>query len=179
MRHADERGQGLVEVIVVLVILATIVGAMTSLFVSGSRAQVEMNERFQAQNKTRLALDRMRRDVHCSSTAAAAATSVTLTNPCITEGSVTWCTVANGARFDLRRLPGAGTCTTAGQVFAESLVSGSIFQYQAPSISNLGKLRVDLQVQLDSMQTPYRLCDLLVLRNTTRSGSSGTAVPAC
>jgi type II secretory pathway pseudopilin PulG len=179
VRLRDESGYSLFEAIAVMAILGTIVGAMTTLFVSGSRAQVQMNERFQAQNNTRLALDRMRRDVHCSSAAAATTTLVTLTNSCLTEGSVTWCTAASGTRFELRRLAGAGTCSTAGRVLAENLVNGTVFQYQAPSISNLGKLRVDLRVQLPSMQTDYRLCDLLVLRNTTRQGSTGTAVPAC
>ncbi len=179
MRLRDEAGYGLVEAVATLAILGTVIGAVTSLFVSGSRAQVQMNERFQAQNSARLAIDRLRRDVHCSSAATASATSATLTNACLTQSSVTWCTVASGGDFQLRRLAGAGTCATGGRVFAESLTSGAVFMYQAPSISNLGKLRVDLRVQLDSMRTPYRLCDLLVLRNTTRQGSTGAATPTC
>ncbi len=179
MRLRDETGYGLVEAIATLAILGTIIGAITSLFVSGSRAQVQMNERFQAQNTARLALDRLRRDVHCSSSAVVSATSATLTNSCLAPGSVTWCTVASGSRFKLRRLAGAGTCATGGRIYADWLSTGNVFTYQPPSIANLGKLRVELRVRLASMKTDYRLCDLLVLRNTTRQGSTGAATPSC
>lgn len=180
MQLRSEAGYGLVEVIATLAILGTVIGAVTSLFVSGSRAQVQMNERFQAQNAARLAIDRLRRDVHCSSAAVTSTTSATLTNSCLNPTSVTWCTVAAGdGTFQLKRLHGAGTCATGGRTYAESLTSGDVFTYQAPSIANLGKLRIELRVQLDSMKTPYRLCDLLVLRNTTRQGSTGAATPTC
>ena len=39
------------------------------LFVSASHAQVDMNNRFQAQQNARLALDGLRREIHCASAA--------------------------------------------------------------------------------------------------------------
>jgi prepilin-type N-terminal cleavage/methylation domain-containing protein len=184
VRPGDERGYTLVEAIAVLAILGTILGAITTLFVSGSRAQVEMNERFEAQNTARLALDRLRRDVHCANGATgASSTSVTLTyaaTGCNGGVSITWCTTAgaNGT-FRLLRLNGAGTCTTGGRGFADWLTTSAVFTYQAPSISSLGKLRADIRVKLRQMQSEYRLCDALVLRNTIRQGSAGAAAPPC
>jgi hypothetical protein len=183
LRH--EGGYGLVEAVATMAILGTVLGGITSLFVSGSRAQVEMNQRFQAQSQARVALDRIRRDVHCSSVGQAAdATTVTLTMPtgCIASGSVTWCTVSVGGsttRYQLRRLTGVGTCSTDGSLLADHLVTGSVFTYQPQSLSSLAKLRADIQVKLDQMKTRYRLCDVLVLRNSARTGSSSTTAPPC
>lgn len=185
MRLRHEGGYGLVEAIATMAILGTVLGGITGLFVSGSRAQVGMNQRFQAQNQARLALDRIRRDVHCSSVGTSAdATTVTLTMPtgCIASGSVTWCTVPVGGsttRYELRRLAGAGTCAADGHLLADHLVTGSVFTYQAQSISSLAKLRADIQVKLDQMKTRYRLCDVLVLRNSNRTGSSSSTAPPC
>jgi prepilin-type N-terminal cleavage/methylation domain-containing protein len=184
VRLDDERGYSLVEMLAVLAILGTIVGAITTLFVSGSRAQVEMNQRFEAQNTARLALDRLRRDVHCANgTSGTSTTSVTLTyaaTGCNGGVSITWCTGAgtNGS-FKLFRLSGAGTCATAGREFADWLTTGAVFTYQTPSVSSLAKLRVDIRVKLVQMKSEYRLCDALVLRNTIRQGSAGTAAPPC
>lgn len=184
MRLGDDRGYTLVEMIAVLGILGTVVGAITTLFVSGSRAQVEMNQRFEAQNTARLALDRLRRDVHCANgTSGASSTSVTLTysaTGCNSGVSITWCTAAgtNGS-YKLLRLNGAGTCATAGREFADWLTTNAVFTYQTQSVSSLAKLRVDLRVKQRQMKSEYRLCDALVLRNTLRQGSAGAAAPPC
>lgn len=185
MRLHSERGYGLVEAIATMAILGTVLGGITTLFVSGSRAQVEMSERFQAQNSARVALDRLRRDVHCSSVATSPdATSVTLTMPatCVAPGSVTWCAVAvsgSSTRFELRRLAGSGTCSTDGNPYADWLITSSVFTYQEQSLTSLAKLRVDLQVKLEKMRSRYRLCDVLVLRNSARTGSSSSSAPPC
>ena len=39
--------------------------ALVSLFTSGAKAELDMNRRFEAQQNARLALDRMRRELHC------------------------------------------------------------------------------------------------------------------
>lgn len=167
-----------------LAILGTVVGAITTLFVSGSRAQVEMNQRFEAQNTARLALDRLRRDVHCANGATGtSSTSVTLTysaTGCNSGVSITWCTGAGtSGSYKLFRLSGSGTCAANGREFADWLRAGAVFTYQPQSVSSLAKLRVDLRVKLREMKSEYRLCDALVLRNTLRQGSSSTIAPPC
>ncbi len=185
MRLSDERGYGLIEAIATMAILGTVMGGITTLFVSGSRAQLEMNQRFQAQSHARVALDRLRRDVHCSSVGVSPdATTVTLTMPagCLAQGTVTWCTApvgGSGSRYALRRLAGSGTCATAGNLLADHLITGSVFTYQAQSDTSLAKLRADIQVKLDKMKTRYRLCDVLVLRNSSRTGSPPATAPPC
>ena len=65
-----ERGYTLIELLQVTVILGVILGAVTTLFVRASIAEVDMNRRFQAQQEARLAVDRMRREIHCASLVA-------------------------------------------------------------------------------------------------------------
>ena len=91
---------------------------LTTLFVQGSNAELDMNNRFQAQLNARLALDKVRREIHCGSVATPAGQSalivVTLPSYCKTgSGSITWCTRSIGTnRFGLYRVPGTpGTCT--------------------------------------------------------------------
>ena len=65
-RLRGERGYTLVELLVVLAIFTTVVTALVSLFTSGAKAELDMNRRFEAQQNARLALDRMRRELHCA-----------------------------------------------------------------------------------------------------------------
>ena len=66
-RLRGDRGYTLVELLVVLAIFTTVVTALVSLFTSGAKAELDMNRRFEAQQNARLALDRMRRELHCAS----------------------------------------------------------------------------------------------------------------
>jgi type II secretory pathway pseudopilin PulG len=70
-RLAAEGGYSLSELVIVLAILLIVVGALTQLFVSASTAQVDMTRRFEAQQEMRLALDKLRREIHCASDATA------------------------------------------------------------------------------------------------------------
>ena len=78
-----ERGYTLVEMLIVMVIMGIVTTSLTVLFVQGSNAELDMNNRFQAQLTARLALDKMRREVHCASVATPTgnSSSVTLTLP--------------------------------------------------------------------------------------------------
>jgi len=69
-RLAESDGYSLTEMLVVLAILGVVVGALTQLFVSASNAQRDMSNRFEAQQNARLALDKLRREIHCTSAAA-------------------------------------------------------------------------------------------------------------
>ena len=186
-RLRREAGYTLIEMLTVLVIMGVVTGSLTTLFVQASNAESDMNNRFQAQLTARLALDKMRREVHCASVAtpAGSSSSVTLTLPsyCKTgSGSITWCTRSLGTnRFGLYRVPGApGTCT-GGVKWADYLTptasapgcSGAlcIFTYTAQSATSLATMHVDFPVNVRPAKTVelYELADDIVLRNSTRS----------
>jgi Tfp pilus assembly protein PilW len=179
-RLRRESGYSLIETLTTLIILSTVVTALTALFVSGNRSEVDLRNRVQAQDDAVVALDRLRRDVHCASAAtASSATSVTLAVPCVSGSVVKWCTAGSSGRYTLHRLPSTSTCDSTSAKLADYLTTGSVFQYEIASINNLARLRVDLPVMVGSMTSPYRLCDILVMRNGFRAGSPGTAVAPC
>ena len=184
-RLGRERGYSLVEMLIVMSILGVVMGSLTTVFVQASNAEFDMNARFQAQLTGRLALDKMRREVHCASVATptGSSSSVTLTLPsyCKTgTGSITWCTrnIATN-RYALYRVVGS-TCT-GGVKWADFLAPTSsatvcsgalcIFNYTAQSTTSLADLKVDLPVNIRPAKSVelYELIDDIVLRNSTRS----------
>lgn len=178
-RLAESDGYSLSEMLVVLAILGIVLAALVQLFVSASHAQVDMNNRFQAQQNARLALDGLRREIHCASgVTASTATSITITLdaycPSNTTGataSFTWCTKGAAAPYTLWRYAGT-SCSGTGRQYAGSLApTGPVFTYNAPAGGNLGSVSVDLLVDLTPGDTKqqYRLKDDIVLRNTARS----------
>ncbi|TMM05168.1 MAG: type II secretion system protein [Actinobacteria bacterium] len=99
-RLGAQGGYTLVEMLTVLLILGVVMASLTTVLASATNADADMNNRFQAQQATRLALDKLRREVHCSSAATPTGTttsSITLTLPAYRKtysgsASVTWCT---------------------------------------------------------------------------------------
>ena len=184
-RLRGEAGYSLVEMLTVMVIMGVVMGGLTTVFVSATTSETDMSNRFRAQLNARLALDKMRREVHCASAAtpAGSSSSVTITLPsyCKTgSGSVTWCTRSVSTnRYALYRVVGA-TCT-GGVKWADYLVpsatatvcSGAlcIFNYTAQSPSSLAKLGVDFPVNIRPAKSVelYELVDSIVLRNSSRS----------
>jgi prepilin-type N-terminal cleavage/methylation domain-containing protein len=184
-RLGRERGYSLIEMLITLSIMGVVMGSLTTVFVSASNAELDMNNRFQAQQGARLALDKMRREVHCGSVAtpAGSSSSVTLTLPnyCKTgSGSITWCTRnVSTNRYALYRVVGS-TCT-GGVKWADYLAPSSsatvcsgalcIFTYTAQSTSSLAKLHVDFPVNIKPSKSVemYELQDDIVLRNSSRS----------
>lgn len=164
-----EAGYSVVELLTVMVVLGTILGALTTVFVQGSNAQVEANRHFQAQLEATASLDRLRRDVHCASSASVTGTTMTLTG-CGT-GEVSWCAVGSGTRYALYRQAGA-TCDSTGRFYADYLISSAIFTYTAPvAATSLAKVHVDLQVNVLPAKAidTFQLVDDLVLRNSLRA----------
>ena len=78
-----EHGVTLIEMIMVLAILGTVLGGVTTVFVAGSRAELQVNNRFQAQEAARLALGAIRTDVHsaCAVAVSGGNTVMTLSVP--------------------------------------------------------------------------------------------------
>jgi prepilin-type N-terminal cleavage/methylation domain-containing protein len=172
------RGRGgytLIELLTVLSIFLVVVTALTTLFVSGARAELEANRRFEAQQTARIAVDKMRREIHCASAltlTSASSISITLPAGCPTAGGVDSTVVYDTAlvstnRYTLRRKQGAA----AAVAIADHLTAGSVFSYVAPSTSALGQLHVDMSVNVypNEAWKTWRLVTDIVLRNTTRS----------
>ena len=188
-----EGGYTLVEMLTVLSIMSVVLTGLVALFVQGSNSQLDMNRRFQAQQDSRVAMDKLRREIHCAqgattSPATGAATRVTLDLPgvCPTavggaQTNVSWCTVTVGTnRYALYRKVGV-SCDATGTKWGDYLTQASIFQIQTASTDSLAKLRVNIPIDVKPGDaTPvYALCDQIVLRNSARTGTPGTALPTC
>jgi hypothetical protein len=95
--------------------------------------------------------------------------TVTVTLPAACPGShtsVTYATSSVGTnRWTLTRTVGASTTTVA-----DYITSSTIFTYYAPASGTLGRLAVDIPVNVTPSDagTLWRLQDDIVLRNTTR-----------
>jgi prepilin-type N-terminal cleavage/methylation domain-containing protein len=169
---AGQAGYTLLELLMVLAILGTITGAITTLFIQATNAEFEMNRRFQAQQTARVAIDRMRREVHCASTitptGVSASILVTLPAQCPSSGgsqvNVTYDMnqVVAGQRYQLRR---------NSVVLADFSTLQNAFDYAAPVTGeSLGKLTVTLPINTKPSQPnkQWKLVADMVLRNTTR-----------
>lgn len=176
-------GYSLVELVVVMLILGTILGALTTAFVSGSNAELDANHRVQAQLQAAAAFDRLRRDVHCATSAPGAtstpSSTITLSVPtgCDSTGSISWCALSSANGYALYRQSGS-SCTTAGRLYADYLTylttPPPVFTYiaSAPApAASLAKVHVDVRVNVNpakAMDT-FELVDDIVLRNSTRT----------
>jgi len=180
LRGSD--GYTLVELLTVLVIFTVILTALVGLFVQGSNAEVELNRRFEAQQTARLALDKLRREIHCASEAetiggTGASAEVTLRVPsyCPTSGGapadVRWCTVSVGtSRYSLYRTPSA-PCNATGVKWADYLTQAAIFDFQTQDPTRRARMRIELPVDTkpgDAVPA-YTLCDVIVFRNSLRA----------
>jgi type II secretory pathway pseudopilin PulG len=190
-RLAAEGGHSLSELLIVLGIITVVVGALVPLFVSASNAQVDMTRRFEAQQDMRLALDKLRREIHCAKevTAAPPTSSIVISLgsycPTNTTGAVvpvTWFTKDKDGALTNPASPDANPpyslwrhcgspCTAPDRKEADFLTTGRVFtDYIAAAGGSLGKLRVNLPVDVkpaDAKQR-YVLEDDIVLRNTPR-----------
>jgi hypothetical protein len=138
-------------------------------------AELEADKRYRAQDQARLAVDRMRREIHCASGITSTATSVTATLPghCPSAVGAATTTIvysfqsAGANRFKLRRAVNGGAAAT----IADYLTVDNAFSYSAPSPASLGKLSLDFQVNVkpDEGWKTWRLQTDIVLRNTTRA----------
>jgi prepilin-type N-terminal cleavage/methylation domain-containing protein len=165
-----ERGYTLIELVQVTAILAVVLTGLTVVFVQATNAEMQMNERFQAQQNARLAVDRMRREIHCASaiTPTGTSSSITVTLPaqCPTAGGSQVNVVydmqsISTNRYKLRR---------AGIPIADYVITNTgVFQYTAPQVGKLGTLRVVLPIDPGAgKKHVWRLQADIVLRNTAR-----------
>lgn len=176
LRH-EESGFTLIELVTVLGMLVIVMTALSYALIAASKSEEEMNRRFGSQINARIALDQIRREVHCASavtpTGTAAAITITLGGRCPTAGAgttVSWCTVGSGTRYVLYRKVG-GTCDNAGKKTVDYLTTGTVFTFTPQSVTSLATLAVTLPVNTRpaSGLPDYRLADDIVLRNSSRT----------
>jgi prepilin-type N-terminal cleavage/methylation domain-containing protein len=175
-----EEGYSLIELLTVMAIMSIVFAGITTVFVSGSKAQADQDRRFQAQLQTRLALDKIRRDIHCASDVTPntgfPTSSVTLTIPTGCGGNVSWCTAAvTGAttRYRLYRQLGSSCSSASGVRVADYLTntSGNVFVafLHTTGCSCLASLEVDFRASVKgSTIGAYEITDKIYLRNSTR-----------
>lgn len=183
MSLSSERGYSLIEMLIVMTIMGLVMGGITSLFVAGSNAEIDQNNRFQTQQAARVSLDKIRREVHCAQSITLNGTASGSNYPAMTESPTacngvqyTWCTAAVNAsttRFRLYRISGTwpGSCT-GGVQYADYVIRGPLFSYNNTTSGSLPKLTVDLPVNVQPTTKSfeiYELKDDIVLRNATRT----------
>lgn len=176
----------MIELLITMAIMGVVLAGLTTVFVSGSKAELDLNQRFQAQADGLVALDKIRAEVHCASAVTTTGSSVTLTMPtgCKTASNttVTWCTSQVGSsttRYALYRYQGSGTCT-GGVNWADYVTQASTFTFTQQSSTTLAKLHVYLPINLTpGKKRTYALQDDIYLRNSTRTCVSGSPSPPC
>jgi prepilin-type N-terminal cleavage/methylation domain-containing protein len=167
-----QAGYSMVELVVVMIILGTVLAGLTTAFVGGSKAEVEANRRVQAQIQAAAAFDRLRRDVHCASSATISGATMTLSG--CGSGSVDWsastsstCTATGYTLYALSR-----TFNSVSKQYADCLTSSSIFAYVAPVAgTSLAKVHAVITANVNpgkSVDT-FQLQDDIVMRNSLRA----------
>lgn len=153
-RLGSEAGFTLLEMLAVIAILGVVLAGLTQLFTSGANSEIDQSGRVQAQQQTRVALDKMRQEIHCATSVIptsgsswpTSSVTITLGSYCPTYTSsaptITWCTVANSTTpvtYTLRRYPGSA-CSGTGTSWAQNIVAtgsvtnGQIFRsYTTPT----------------------------------------------
>ena len=175
LRLRREAGTTIVEMLTVMIIMSIVFAGITSVFVAGSKAQADQDRRFQAQVTTRLALDKIRRDIHCASDVTPyATTAVTLKISAGCGGDISWCTAAVSGftnRYSLYRQAGATCSSATGVQLADYLTSGNVFPGFAHDTGCLclASLQVDFAVSVKGTSVgAYELKDTIFLRNSSR-----------
>ena len=173
----DERGFTLIELVTVLGMLVIVMTALSYALIAAQKSEEEMNRRFASQINARIALDQLRREIHCASTVSPTGASATIVivlgNRCPSAGAgatVSWCTTGSGTRYALYRLVGA-SCDATGKKSVDYLTSGTVFSFVPQSVTSLAVLSVTLPVNTRpaSGLPDYRLIDDIVLRNSSRT----------
>jgi prepilin-type N-terminal cleavage/methylation domain-containing protein len=193
-RLASSHGFTLVEMLATLVILGIVIGGLTDVLVSSTHDELDLNRRFTAQEQGRIALNRLRREIHCGSRltqtgggALASGTpysgvAIKLGGYCFTGGDPNstvyagWCTrsSAPSGTYALYRVTGSSLpvdCSTGGSSVASGLTTSSPFSLPTTQpTGTLPTVHVDLSLNPDPGKSgTYHLDDDIALRNGIRS----------
>ena len=197
LRLARECGFTLVEMICVCLLLGIVLTGVTTVMVGGSHAELQNNNRFQAQQVARSALDILRNDVHnaCAANVASAGALLKLayvpsndpTQCGASSGNtkVLWCALSSPTVTGMYALyrSTASTCTTAnGTLQADHLTSNVVWSTASSiPVEQLQTIGVTIPVSFvqSTYGQAYTLGQTLVLRDTVyQKVSSATACPA-
>ena len=171
-RLAAEEGFSLVELVIVCLILGVVLTGIVDVFVSGTRAQADVQGRMVAEQNTSLALNRLEYEARCatSATLVGSGAGVTLSLPgqCShATGTVTWCVTAGVfTRYT------AASCAGAGQPYVASVTSATPFSLLtgASGAGVLPRLAVSLTVdQTGRSSDAFTIADAITLQNAARS----------
>ena len=136
-RLRGERAYSMVELITVMVIMSIVMTGISTVFVQGSNAELDMNNRFQAQAHARLALDTLRKDIHCARSVtnpttltaqASPVSSISMVSPCAVHSTLATLGVLSGTgtgTFTIRTTTGFPTASTEYQIDAEKFTATS------------------------------------------------------
>ena len=180
-----EKGYSLVEMLMVMAIMSVVLGGLTQVFTAASKADIDMTNRFNAQVNTRLAVDKLRTDIHCAYDVSpntpnpwtSSQTTVTLKITACTGGDVTWCTVqqtGSTTRWDLYRQAGSTCGSSSPAVRVAKSLTGSAPFISFSHVSGCGCLAslgvsIAVGVNRNTATGIYRLQDTIFLRNSTRT----------
>jgi prepilin-type N-terminal cleavage/methylation domain-containing protein len=180
-RLAVEGGFTLPELIVAMAILLIVVASLASVLVSATRAQVDANKRFQAQEQARTGLDSLRRELHCASavtdtsgsslTAGTAYAAITVNLPatCATASGAalysTWCTSSSTLTtgdFALYRVTSTAlprpTCSSSGKrKWADYLTTSTPFCLPSTTVACGGVLKPTTSLPMLHVTMPVNL----------------------
>jgi type II secretory pathway pseudopilin PulG len=175
----------MVELLIVMLILGTVLASLTTVFVAGSSAEISLNQRFQAQQQARLALDRIRTDIHCASAAQQQTIGTYTGSLKLAETScyayaatptVSWCPVqVTSSRYQLYRSTATSNICASSDatriLVADYLTTSSnVFTTAAIPQNSLQTVGIDIRVSANT-KTPtlnaYELKDAIVVGNYT------------
>ena len=146
----------MMELVVTMALMSIVAAALSTVIVSASNAEVRTNRSFQAQVQGRIALNKLRRELHCASAitvrsssgsalsagTAGAQIAITLGGYCPTNGLtttatqsvyVTWCTMSSSAQtgryalYRLASLTSQPACATSGAQWTDYLTTSTPF----------------------------------------------------
>jgi prepilin-type N-terminal cleavage/methylation domain-containing protein len=187
---AGEGGFTLVEMLVVMAVLLAILAGITGSYVSSLTAQVDQTRRFDAQENARLALDRMRKDIHCAhgvtdpyvndsggQTIVMTETNTTGQAECpglvqTNASGVQWCTIPVAGATDRYQLYRENDpdeqCDGADATFmTDYLTRADIWASPTCVTGQYATVEVTMPVDVDPSKRPgaYQLGDQIALRN--------------
>jgi Tfp pilus assembly protein PilW len=192
-RLAQEEGMTLIELLWTLGILSFVLSGIIAVFVSGLHSEFDMNQRFEAQQEARLALQTIRTDLRTACTvtgldgvsAPTANSSAVILGFCSNSTTTwsstplsysTWCARSQGgtpAHYGLiRESVSDANCTTGttGLKEADWLTTNAVF---TPVLTSGQRPQLTVSVPVDAYPKNttgvYKLADTITLRNAAVS----------